>query len=111
VFLQLQGEDAEVVEALRRGDLDAAPISPAERELLRLVELLTRHSHRCRAEDIQRLRNAGWSDPQIAEAVYITALFAFFNRVADAFGLEDPRYDALTGPSSDPPQRPASPST
>ena len=26
-------------------------------------------------------------DAQIAEAVYITALFAFFNRVADAFGL------------------------
>ena len=41
---------------------------------------------------MQRLRDAGWTDPQIAEAVYITALFAFFNRVADAFGLEDPGY-------------------
>ena len=30
------------------------------------------------------------SDEQIAEAVYITALFAFFNRVADAFGLDNP---------------------
>jgi hypothetical protein len=38
------------------------------------------------------VRDAGWTEPQIAEAVYITALFAFFNRVADAFGLDDPRY-------------------
>jgi len=27
--------------------------------------------------------------------VYITALFALFNRVADAFGLQDPRYDEM----------------
>lgn len=41
-----------------------------------------------------KLRGLGWTDPQIAEAVYITALFAFFNRVADAFGLDDPNYFA-----------------
>ena len=34
-----------------------------------------------------------------SEGVYITALFAFFNRVADAFGLEDPGY-ALVPPTS-----------
>ena len=37
---------------------------------------------------MERLRGLGWGDPEIAECVYITALFAFFNRVADAFGLE-----------------------
>jgi len=87
-----------VVEALRRGDLAAASVSPAERELLTVVELLTRHAYRCQPDDIQRLRDAGWSDPQIAEAVYITALFAFFNRVADAFGLDDPHYEQLAQP-------------
>lgn len=39
------------------------------------------------ADDVQKLRDAGWKEEQIAEAVYITALFAFFNRVADAFGV------------------------
>ena len=29
---------------------------------------------------------------QIAEAVYITAMFAFFNRVADAFGIPAQNY-------------------
>jgi hypothetical protein len=30
--------------------------------------------------------------------VYITALFAFFNRVADAFGLPDPGYRSMATP-------------
>jgi alkylhydroperoxidase family enzyme len=41
---------------------------------------------------VQLLRDHGWTDPQIAEAVYITALFAFFNRVADAFGIPPQNY-------------------
>lgn len=36
------------------------------------------------ADDVQKLRDYGWSDYQIAEAVYIIARFAFFNRVASA---------------------------
>lgn len=54
--------------------------------------MVTRHAHRVTDADVQGLRDAGWTEPQIAEGVYITALFAFFNRVADAFGLEDPGY-------------------
>jgi alkylhydroperoxidase family enzyme len=51
------------------------------------AELVTRAAYRSTVEDVQRLRDAGWKEEQIAEAVYITALFAFFNRVADAFGI------------------------
>jgi len=58
--------------------------------LLRFVATVTRHAHRVTDEEVARLRAVGWSDPQIAECVYIAALFAFFNRVADAFGLGDP---------------------
>ena len=90
--MQLQGETDNVITPLGRGDLKAAEISAAERVLLELVELLTRHAYKTTAADIERLRSAGWSDEQIAEAVYITALFALFNRVADAFGLQDPQY-------------------
>lgn len=91
-FLQLQENSDAVAESLRQADVDGAPISGAERALLRFVEQVTRHAYRTTAEDTQRLRDAGWTDEQTAEAVYITALFAFFNRVADAFGLEDPGY-------------------
>ena len=88
----MQDADAALRSALARADLDAAPVSEAERALLEFVGLVTRHAHRTEDADVERLRALGWTDPQIAECVYITALFAFFNRVADAFGLEDPNY-------------------
>ena len=98
MFLQLQGQDQESVAAIRRNDLDHASIAPGERALLDLVKTVTEHAYRCQDEDVARVRLAGWSDPQIAEAVYITAMFAFFNRVADAFGLEDPHYELMAQP-------------
>jgi hypothetical protein len=45
-------------------------------------------SHEIGAEDILLLRGAGWTEPQIAEAIHVAALFATFNRVANAFGLQ-----------------------
>jgi alkylhydroperoxidase family enzyme len=85
-----------VVEALARGKLDDAPVTDAERALLRVVETVTRHAYRLTDEDVEALRDYGWTDPQIAEAVYVTALFAFFNRVADAFGIQDQGYGGPT---------------
>ena len=51
------------------------------------MKKVTEAAYKTTQEDVQTLRDQGWTDPQIAEAVYITALFAFFNRVADAFGI------------------------
>ena len=89
--------------ALGRGDLAAAPLeSAAERALLAFVELVTRHAYRTTDADVEGLRGHGWTDAQIAECVYITALFAFFNRVADAFGLEEPPSDLLADAGGSP---------
>ncbi|MGE0608905.1 MAG: carboxymuconolactone decarboxylase family protein [Pirellulales bacterium] len=96
-FLHEQGVHDQAVSAIGRGDIDGAPITEAERALLRFAQLVTNASYRTTAEDTQKLRDAGWSDPQIAEAVYITAMFAFFNRVANAFGLQDQKYFELAG--------------
>jgi alkylhydroperoxidase family enzyme len=76
--------------ALRDGDLDRAPISPAERLLLELVGTLTRHAYRITDEQVQGLRAVGWTDAQIAEAVYDGALFNLFVRLADAFDIHPP---------------------
>jgi alkylhydroperoxidase family enzyme len=80
------------VQALARGDLAAAPVTGAERALLEFAELVTREAHRTQREDTDKLRTHGWSEEQIAEAVYVIAMFAFFNRVADAFGIEPMGY-------------------
>jgi alkylhydroperoxidase family enzyme len=60
--------------------------------LLEYVELITRAADRSTSDDVQKLRDAGWQEDQIAEAVYVTAMFAFFNRVADAFGVPSQNY-------------------
>ena len=91
-FLRVQGADEKTVQALAAGDLAAAPVTEAERALLRFTELVTREAHRTRPGDTAKLRAQGWSEEQIAEAVYIVAMFAFFNRVADAFGIEPMGY-------------------
>jgi alkylhydroperoxidase family enzyme len=82
------------VRAIVEGRLDEAGLTAAERALLEYVELITCAAYRSTAEDVEKLRVAGWKEEQISEAVYITALFAFFNRVADAFGV--PPQDYLT---------------
>lgn len=80
------------MEALRRGDRQAAPVDEAHQLLLAFVEMITKHAYRISPETIKGLRQVGWRDDQIAEAVYISGLFALFNRVADAFGLTDPQF-------------------
>ena len=60
--------------------------------MLDYVKKVTEAAYRTTPDDVQGLRDAGWTEQQIAEAVYITAMFAFFNRVADAFGISPQGY-------------------
>jgi alkylhydroperoxidase family enzyme len=60
--------------------------------LLDYAQLITEAAYRSTPEDVEKLRGVGWTEDQIAEAVYITAMFAFFNRVADAFGVPPQNY-------------------
>lgn len=78
-----------------QGKLEEAGLSAAESALMQYVQLITEAAYRSTAEDVQRLRDHGWTEDQIAEAVYITAMFAFFNRVADAFGVPPQNYLTL----------------
>jgi alkylhydroperoxidase family enzyme len=77
---------------LAAGKLDEAGLDNAHHALLSYVGKVTEAAYRTTHEDVECLRRLGWTDPQIAEAVYITALFAFFNRVADAFGISPQGY-------------------
>ena len=94
-FLQLQGHEYdEVGQALRDGRLETLPVSDAEDLLLDYVGTVTRGAYRVTDEQVEGLRNVGWSDEQIAEATYVAALFNVFVRLADAFGIHpDPLMD------------------
>lgn len=81
-----------MVSAIAEGELDRAGLTAAEGALLDYVKKVTEAAYRTTPDDVGHLRDFGWTEPQIAEAVYVTAMFAFFNRVADAFGIAPQGY-------------------
>jgi uncharacterized peroxidase-related enzyme len=86
-FLRMHGGSAEALIAVQQGQLDSTSLTSAEQALLAFVAKVNSRSHEIVADDIVRLRTTGWSEPQIAETIHIAALFATYNRVANAFGL------------------------
>lgn len=62
-----------------------------DRALLDYVKVLTLEPANVKDSHVERLRKVGWTDEEIFEASFITALFAFFNRMADAYGLDFPQ--------------------
>lgn len=94
-FLKLQGVSDHTMHAFIQGKLENAELTDAERVLLRYVKVITESAYRSTPEDVQKLRDAGWKEEQIAEAVYVTALFAMFNRIANAFGVPVQNYVAM----------------
>jgi alkylhydroperoxidase family enzyme len=95
----LQGEQYfAVAQAIRDGvPLDQVPVTAAERRLLEFVGTLTRHAFRITDAQVQELRVVGWTDEQIAEAVYDGALFNLFVRLADAFDIHPPPITEVGG--------------
>jgi hypothetical protein len=74
-----------LVSAVR--DYRSAGLPAKERTLLDYVWKLSRTPGDMTEADIDGLRAEGWTDPQIVATVHVTGIFAYMNRVAEAFGL------------------------
>ena len=86
-YLRLHGGEESVQQALAARKLETVTISTPERYLLEFVRKVTLESYKVDEADILDLRASGWDERQIAECVHVAAMFACFNRVANAFGL------------------------
>lgn len=86
-FFRVHGGDAKTLCAIQQNQLSSPSLTSAEQALLQFAEKVNRSSHWITRADVETLIQSGWTEPQIAEAVHIVALFATFNRVANAFGL------------------------
>lgn len=84
-------EGAALVEALFRDWRDAR-LAPADRALLAFAVKLTQTPGKMSEQDIAALRRAGFGDMAIHDTVQITALFNYYNRLADGLGI-DPEED------------------
>jgi alkylhydroperoxidase family enzyme len=83
----LVGATEQQVEAARSGDAEAFSDDQPTRLFLALAEKITRHAYKVTDEDVEALREAGWDDEQIVEAVHVAASFNLVDRLADTFGL------------------------
>lgn len=86
--LQLQGLKSQDVDELARGAAENTSLAERERALLDYVKVLTLEPARVKDAHVARLRVNGWSEEQIFEATFVTAIFAFYNRMSDAYGLD-----------------------
>jgi len=91
----LAGATEEQVRAAREGDVEGFSDDQATRWFLRLAEKITRHAYKVTDEDIDAVREAGWGDEEILEAIHVATAFNMIDRLADTLGLtaDDMRAD------------------
>jgi alkylhydroperoxidase family enzyme len=81
-----QGFSREEVKNIIADIEGSALIDDKTKTLLHFSEKITRESFKIHVETIQELRNQGCSDEEIFEAVAVTSLFNYMDRMADALG-------------------------
>ena len=85
-FLRRVTLDDELVRALQF-DYDDAPISEADRAMLDYAVKLAVRPAEVDEHDLERLRDAGFTDEEIWDIGAVTALFALSNRMAHLLAL------------------------
>ena len=104
-FLRMNGGSSDLLGAATACDLHSTSLSPQQQALLQFVQKTTSDSSSISPQDVEDLRSCGWTDLQIAEAIHLTALFACFNRVVNAFGLPSQNLLAAFADNASSPQQ------
>jgi uncharacterized protein YciW len=63
-------------------------LTEAEYAMLEFAEKLTQTPSGMREADVNKLRDAGWTDRDVLDIVHVCAYFNFRVRVVDGLGLE-----------------------
>ncbi len=79
------GVSGETIDALMR-DVETAPIHDAMKPVLAVAKKVTERSGMTQ-EDARAVFDAGWSEGDLHDAVMITSLYNFMNRLVDGSGL------------------------
>ena len=69
-------------------DYRRADLSPADRGMLDFCAKLTRTPSAVEEADIHALRELGFDDGAIHDVVQVTALFNYYDRLADGLGID-----------------------
>jgi alkylhydroperoxidase family enzyme len=82
----VQGYSREDVKNILDNVNETTLIDEKTRNLILLAEKATRHPDTVRKNDVEELKAAGCSEEEIYEAIAVTSLFNFLDRMADALG-------------------------
>jgi len=86
-YLRQEGGDDLEVERIK-SDWRQMDLTEAERVMLEWVEKLTVAPATCREEDIQDMREVGWTDRDILDITQVCAYFNLRVRIVDGLGLD-----------------------
>ena len=70
-------------------DLDSAQISDKDRTLYAFIKKMVADSTSIGPSDVERAKQAGWSDEALYDAITVCSLFQFYNNWIDATGVSD----------------------
>lgn len=97
IYAEVFGVDEGLLDALV-ADVDAAPVDPKLKPLLKYVAKLKDLPPKLAAEDAQAVYNAGWSERALFDAIQVAALFNFMNRIIEGTGVT---FDYAANPPSE----------
>lgn len=79
-------------------DLENADIESRLKPLFSLAEKMTKHAYKVTQQDFDVCMQAGLSEDEIQDGIYVTCLFNFMNRLVSTLGIEsNDDYLALAG--------------
>ena len=70
------------------GDYRTAPVDPEFKELLCFTEKIARDAGQITADDVARVRAAGFSDRAVLDTAHVAGFFSYMNRVVQAVGAD-----------------------
>jgi alkylhydroperoxidase family enzyme len=70
-------------------DYRTAPIDPEFKELLRFTEKVASDAGQISADDIARVRAAGFSDRAVLDTAHVAGFFSYMNRMVQALGADN----------------------
>jgi alkylhydroperoxidase family enzyme len=90
-----QGFTKEQVQGILEDVDGSSLIDDKTKMLLHLSEKITRESYKIHEGTMQKLRKKGCSDEELFEAIAVTSLFNFMDRMADALGAPVERFQDM----------------
>jgi uncharacterized peroxidase-related enzyme len=87
LLLELIGSKANTVTSARGDAVDDMPLPPRVRALLHFVQRIDHEAYKITDTDFDKLRDSGWTDDQLLEAIWTASLFNGIVRLVDTLGL------------------------